>query len=147
MKVIIVDDGNKKNSKENDNKYRLNLFIEWLIYMIGYAIVLLMASSLFRSIYVKNFLYGFLAAIIIYGLNKTLKPILVSLSLPLIGISLGLFYFVINVIILFIVDLLLGGAFELDGIFSPIIIAMFISLMNLIMENLIIKPIIERCTK
>ena len=147
MKVIIVDDGNKKNSKESDNKYRLNLFIEWLIYMIGYAIVLLMASSLFRSIYVKNFLYGFLAAIIIYGLNKTLKPILVSLSLPLIGISLGLFYFVINVIILFIVDLLLGGAFELDGIFSPIIIAMFISLMNLIMENLIIKPIIERCTK
>ena len=147
MKVIVVDD-NKKNYKNNtDTKYRLNLFIEWLIYMVGYAIVLLMASGLFRSIYVKNFLYGLLAAIIIFILNKTIKPILVSLSLPLIGISLGLFYFVINVIILFIVDFILGSAFELHGFFFPIIIAMFISLMNLIMENLIIKPIIERCTK
>ena len=53
----------------------------------------------------------------------------------------------IIVIILFIVDFILGSAFELHGFFSPIIIAMFISLMNLIMENLIIKPIIERCTK
>lgn len=146
MKVIVVDD-NRKDCKNSDNKYRLNLFLEWLIYMIGYAIVLLMASSLFRSIYVKNFLYGLLAAIIIFILNKTIKPILVSLSLPLIGISLGLFYFVINVIILFIVDFILGSAFELHGFISPIIIAMFISLMNLIMENLIIKPIIERCTK
>ena len=145
MKVIIVDDNKKSNRKKsNKPEYRLNLFLDWIIYMAGYAIVLLMASSLFRSIYVENFLYGFIAAILIFVFNKTLKPILVLWSLPLIGLSLGLFYFAINVIILWLVSLILGSHFNLMGVFSPIIISIFISIMNVVIENLVIKPLIER---
>ena len=145
MKVIVVDDNKKSNRKKvNKPEYRLNLLLDWIIYMVGYAVVLLMASSLFRSIYVENFLYGLLAAILIFVFNKTLKPILVIFSLPLIGLSLGLYYFVINVIILWLVSLILGSHFELTGVFSPIIISIFISIMNVIIENLVIKPLIER---
>lgn len=145
MKVIVVDDNKKSNRKKvNKPEYRLNLFLDWIIYMAGYAIVLLMASSLFRSIYVENFLYGFIAAILIFVFNKTLKPILVIWSLPLIGLSLGLFYFAINVIILWLVSLILGSHFNLTGVFSPIIISIFISIMNVVIENLVIKPLIER---
>ncbi len=146
MKVIVVDDSKKKKSSK-EIEYRLNLFLEWLIYMFGYAIVLLITSNLFRSLYVENFIYGFLGAIIIYFLNKTIKPILVTISLPLIGMSLGLFYFVINVVILLLVNLILGKHFYLTGFFSPIIVSIFISIMNVIMENLIIKPLIERCKR
>ncbi len=145
MKVIVVDDKKKKDNKQIE--YRLNLFVEWLIYMVCYAIVLLLASNLFRSLYVENFLYGFLAAIIIYILNKTIKPILVTISLPLIGMSLGLFYFVINVFILLIANLILGKHFYMTGILSPVMVAIFISVANVLLENLIIKPIIERCKK
>lgn len=144
MKVIVVDN-NKKKGKELG--YRLNLVLEWLIYMFGYALVLLIASNLFKSLYIENFWIGFLAAIIIYILNKTLKPLLVTISLPLIGMSLGLFYFVINVLILLLADLILGKYFALSGIFSPIVISIFISLSNVIMDNLIIKPLIERCKR
>ena len=152
MKVIVVDDNNKNKSyrRKRETKeigYRLNLFIEWLIYMFGYAIVLLITSNLFRSLYVENIIYGFLAAIIIYVLNKTVKPVLVTLTLPLIGVSLGLFYFVINVLILLIVNLILGKHFYLTGFFSPFIVSIFISIMNVFMENIIIKPLIERCRK
>ena len=115
--------------------------------MVGYAIVLLITSNLFRSLYVENFLYGFLAAVIIYILNRTVKPLLVTITLPLIGLSLGLFYFVINVLILLIVNLILGKHFYLTGIFSPFIVSIFISIMNVIMENFIIKPLIERCKR
>lgn len=146
MKVIIVDDKNKK-SNGNSIEYRLNLVLEWLIYMFGYAIVLIITSNLFKSLYVENFLYGFLAAIIIFLLNKTVKPILVTLTLPLIGMSLGLFYFVINVVILLLVNLILGKHFYLTGFLSPFVVAIFISIMNVIMENLIIKPLIERCKR
>ncbi len=147
MKVIVVDDNKKKKTNGKEIEYRLNLFLEWLIFMFGYALVLLITSNLFRSLYVENFLYGFLAAIIIYILNKTVKPFLVTISLPLIGMSLGLFYFVINVVILLLVNLILGKHFYLTGFFSPIIISIFISIMNVIMENLIIKPLIERCKR
>ncbi len=146
MKVIVVNEKKQKKSS-NQIEYRLNLFLEWLIYMFGYAIVLLITSNLFRSLYVENFIYGFLAAIIIYVLNKTIKPFLVTISLPLIGMSLGLFYFVINVIILLLVDFILGKHFYLTGFFSPIIVSIFISVMNVFMENLIIKPLIERCKR
>ena len=152
MKVIIVDEQKNKNNNKNNKtgkeiEYRLNLFIEWLIYMVGYALVLLIASNIFRSLYVENFLYGFLAAVIIYVLNKTVKPILVTISLPLIGMSLGLFYFVINVIILLIVTLILGKHFYLTGFISPFVVYIFISLTNVIMEGFIIKPLIERCKR
>ncbi len=146
MKVIIVDKKNKKN-KNNGIEYHLNGFIEWLIYMFGYALILIITSNIFRSLYVENIFYGFIAAIIIYLLNKTVKPVLVTLTLPLIGMSLGLFYFVINVIILLIVNLILGKHFYLTGFFSPFIVSIFISIMNVLMENLIIKPLIERCKK
>ncbi len=152
MKVIIVDEQKNKNNNKNNKtgkeiEYRLNLFIEWLIYMVGYALVLLIASNIFRSLYVENFLYGFLAAVIIYVLNKTVKPILVTISLPLIGMSLGLFYFVINVIILLIVTLILGKHFYLTGFISPFVVSIFISITNVIMEGFIIKPLIERCKR
>ena len=147
MKVIVVDSNKKKKTNSKEIEYRLNLFLEWLIYMFGYAIVLLITSNLFRPLYVENFLYGFIAAVLIYVLNKTVKPFLVTLSLPLIGMSLGLFYFVINVVILLLVSLVLGKHFYLTGFFSPFIVSIFISVMNVIMENLIIKPLIERCKR
>ena len=152
MKVIIVDEQKNKNNNKNNKtgkeiEYRLNLFIEWLIYMVGYALVLLIASNIFRLLYVENFLYGFLAAVIIYVLNKTVKPILVTISLPLIGMSLGLFYFIINVIILLIVTLILGKHFYLTGFISPFVVSIFISITNVIMEGFIIKPLIERCKR
>lgn len=146
MRVIVMD--NKNNKKRGVNiEYRLNLFLEWLIYMFGYALVLLITSNIFKSLYVENFWYGILAAVIIYVLNKTVKPILVTLTLPLIGLSLGLFYFVINVFILLLVSLILGDHFYLTGFFSPFIVSIFISIMNVLMESLIIKPLIERCKK
>lgn len=147
MKVIVVDSNKKKKTNSKEIEYRLNLFLEWLIYMFGYAIVLLITSNLFRPLYVENFLYGFIAAVLIYILNKTVKPFLVTISLPLIGMSLGLFYFVINVVILLLVSLVLGKHFYLTGFFSPFIVTIFISVMNVIMENLIIKPLIERCKR
>ncbi len=147
MKVIVVDSNKKKKTNGKEIEYRLNLFLEWLIYMFGYAIVLLITSNLFRPLYVENFLYGFIAAVLIYVLNKTVKPFLVTLSLPLIGMSLGLFYFVINVVILLLVSLVLGKHFYLTGFFSPFIVSIFISVINVIMENLIIKPLIERCKR
>lgn len=148
MKVIIVDDKKKnKNDKGENIEYKLNSILEWLIYMFGYAIVLLITSNLFRALYVDGFWYGFLAAILIFVFNKTIKPLLITLTLPLIGLSLGLFYFVINVVILLLVSLILGSHFDLNGFFSPFIVSIFISIMNILMESLIIKPLIKGCHK
>ena len=150
MKVTILDEKDSYNNRKSNTvkrSFKLSIFGQWLINMFGYAIVLLIAANLFEGLYVKNILYALIAAIIIFIFNKTLKPVLVFMSFPLIGVTLGVFYFVINVFILYLVDLILGTGFTITGVLSPIIISMFISLFNLIVEKIIIKPIIERYGK
>ena len=133
----------------NDKKeVRLNRFIDWIIYMLGYAIVLIIVSAFFKNTINVDSSYSglwfLIASIIIYMLNKTIKPLLVWLTLPLTGLTLGLFYPFINVFILYITDFLLGNHFEINGIFMAFILAIFISIINIIMQKCVIEPLIRR---
>ena len=136
MRLVIKD----------KNAVRLNKFIEWLIYMFGYIIVFILVSLLFSSVYIdKNhfFIYSTLIVFIIYILNKTLKPILFTITIPIIGITLGLFYPFINLFILKLADWILGSHFNLENIFIAFFVAILLYVMNFIMEELI-KNIIKR---
>lgn len=157
-KKIIIDaseDAKIKKVERNihkDNYKRIinNKYIEWLIYMIGYAIVLLIVSKLFNSLYINasHFgIYALLAAIIIYILNQTVKPILKFITLPLTIISWGLLYPLSNVIILYLTSLILGKNFIIKGFIPAFIIAIFISFLNILMEGLVVKPIINKRSK
>ena len=129
-------------------KITINSFIEWLIHIVAYALILISVSILFKkTIYIDNSLFGLwglIASIIIYLLNKIVKPIIVWLTLPITGLTLGLFYPFINVFILHITDWFLGNHFEINGIFFACLVAILISIMNILMDIMIIKPILER---
>ncbi len=126
----------------------ISKILDWLVYMLGYTLVLIAVSVLFKkTVYVDNALFGlwgFIAVIIIYILNKTIKPLIVWLTLPLTGLTLGLFYPFINVFILKIVEFILDGHFAIHGIWMAFIVAIFISVMNGLMDTLIIEPLIRR---
>lgn len=136
---------NKKISKD------LNHFLDWLIHIVAYALILIVISILFRkTIYIDNSffgLWGLFASIIIYLLNKTVKPIIVWLTLPITGLTLGLFYPFINVFILHITDWILASHFEIHGIFFACFVAILISIMNIFMDIMIIEPILDRSDK
>ncbi len=128
------------------NAVRLNKFIEWLIYMFGYIVVFILVSQLFPSVHIDEdhfFLYSTLIVFIIYILNKTVKPILFTITIPIIGITLGLFYPFINLFILKLADWILGSHFNLENIFTAFFVAILLSVMNFIMEE-VIKAIIKR---
>jgi len=122
------------------NKLRINRFIDWFLYMVGYTIVLIGISSLFKSIHIdtNHFLFwAFSIVLVTYVLNKTIKPILVTLTIPITGITLGLFYPFINLFILKLVDWILQSHFELDNIYVALIAAILISITNFVMEKII----------
>jgi putative membrane protein len=131
------------------NKTRINKGIDWLLYMIGYTIVFIAVTSLFKSIYIDSnhlIIWSAIIVLIIYALNKTVKPILFRLTIPITGITLGLFYPCINVFILKLVDWMLGSHFEVKNILIALFVAILLSITNFIMEE-IIKSIIERVKK
>ncbi len=115
----------------------------FLISLILSAFILMMASSIFKGFYIESFWTAIVTALVIASLNALVKPALIYLTLPLTVGTLGLFYPVINVIILKLASVIMGNGFRIEGFLVPIIIALFISLMNLILNNLIIKPIVR----
>ena len=97
-------------------------FIDCLLHVGCYALVLIISTRLFPNHVILNLnnycLWAFLAALILFILNKTVKPVLTWLTLPITALTLGLFYPFVNVVILKLVSLVLGSNFELKGIIS-----------------------------
>ena len=145
-KIIIEEETKHKNSILN--KEIIAKTTESLLYLIGYAIILILVSFIFKkSLYINHKYFGvyaLLASFIIHILNQTIKPILVYITLPITAITYGLFYPIINVIILYLTSFILGKNFEIHGIFISFLIAIIISFLNIIVEGLIIKPIIHK---
>ncbi len=134
--------------KYSKNSSPIIHIIDWFVYMVAYSFVLALVCMVFKkTIHIDTSYYGFwflLSNIIIYILNKTIKPTLVWLTIPLTGMTLGLFYPFINVFILNIVDLILGPHFVIHGLFMSFIVAVLISIMNAIMDTIIIEPLLRR---
>lgn len=135
MKVVIKE----------KNSVRINKFLDSVLYILGYTLVLLIVDAIFNSFDVDNFWYELLAVVIIYVLNKTVRPIIFKLTILITALTFGLFYPFINFLILKIVDLILGDHFNIYGFWSGLLIAICISIMNFFVEELIVKPIIRRC--
>lgn len=124
----------------------LQEFIEWLIYVIGYTLVFIIITSNFKTVEIDSnhlIIWSFIIVLILSVLNKTLKPILVTVTMPLTGITFGLFYPFINVFLLKIVDWLLGKHFELHNIFILFFLAILLSVMNYIVD-LIVKNFLKK---
>ena len=129
------------------DKMKINKYIDWLIRMVGYALVLIAVSIVFNNtVYIDNSYFGFwglAAVVIIFILNKTVKPVVVWLTLPLTAITLGLFYLVINVLVLKITDFILMSHFDINGIIMPCIVSLVLSVMNTLMDKVITNNIIK----
>lgn len=143
----------KKEIKEETKvkKPHINKYLDWFIHILGYTLVLIAVSVIFdETVYIDNQffgLWGLLAIVIIYILNRTVKPLLVWLTLPLTALTLGLFYPITNVIVLKVTDWILGSHFKINGIFMVFIVSIIISIMNAIMDNIIIDTFLKRRKK
>lgn len=132
--------------KKNKNKV-LSTIIDWIVYSFGYALILIMMSIIFKqTLQIDNSYFGiwaFIASILIRLLNRTIKPVLVWLTIPITALTLGVFYPFINVLILKIVAFILGSHFNVNGLFTIFFVAILISILNQIMDN-VLKNILEK---
>ncbi len=118
---------------------------DWFIRIVGYTIVLMLMTLIFKNtLYIDNSFYGvwcLIASLLIYLLNKTIKPFLVWLTIPITGITLGLFYPFINLIILKIVSFILGEHFRIYGVWFALLVAICISFINVILDMTVFKTL------
>lgn len=131
------------------NKVRVNKVFEWAIHIAGNVLAFILVTSLFDSVYVDQnnpFIWSIIIVLLIAVLNKTIKPILVKLTIPITGLTFGLFYPCVNLFILKLVDWILLGHFQLTNIILALFFAILLSIVNFLVEE-IIKNIIKRVKK
>ncbi len=83
----------------------MTIILRWLIN----ALALLAITQLFAGFKVDSMYFALIAALIIGLLNAIVRPILVVLTLPINMVTLGLFTFVINAVIIWFVSTFLEG--------------------------------------
>lgn len=129
--------------KQVIKKY-LRQFASFVISLFAYAFILKIMTWIFQSFQIRNFWYCILATVIIYVLNVTIKPVLFQITLPLLGISYGLFYFVLNGFVFKLTDWILGSAFTMSNFGIVFLISILITVFYQIFQSIILKPLVRR---
>ncbi|WP_085521301.1 phage holin family protein [Tuberibacillus sp. Marseille-P3662] len=119
----------------------------WLISIIVNTILLMVIAGYMNHFHLSGVTAAIIASIILSLLNVIVKPVLILLTLPVTVFTLGLFLFIINAVTLSLTAGIMGNHFMIDGFGSAIIAAIVMSVLNLITQNLIIKPIFEKKSK
>jgi len=93
------------------------------------ALIFLFGSWIIPGVHVRSIWAALLAAIFLTLISLVVKPILFFLTLPINMITLGLFTFVINAVVLLIVSGTVSG-FRIDGFGSALLLALLMAIVR-----------------
>ena len=94
----------------------------------------MLAALLLPGIEVSSIWAAIGTAIVIAVLDNIVRPILIVVTLPVTVLSLGLFLFIINAIIIEMADGLLGRSFEVDNFGWALLFSILLTLFNYLLE-------------
>ncbi|RMH69615.1 MAG: phage holin family protein [Gemmatimonadetes bacterium] len=94
------------------------------------ALAILGTAYILPGISVSGFVAALMAAVVLGFVNALIRPILILLTLPVTVLTLGLFLFVINALLLLFVSVVMGNSFVVDGFFNAVIGSFLISFIN-----------------
>ncbi len=88
----------------------MRFLLRWLVS----ALALLLVTKLVAGFHVETFYSALIAALIVGLFNAIIRPVLIVLTLPVSIVTLGLFTFVINAVLLLLASTIVKG-FTIDG--------------------------------
>lgn len=112
----------------------MRILIVWLINTVA----LLVLPYLMTSIRISGFWTALIAALVLGLVNALIRPILVVLTLPVTLVTLGLFIFVINGLLFWLVSRMVDG-FYVSGFWSAIGGALLYSIISWALSTLLLK--------
>ena len=112
--------------------------VKFILRLAVNAAAMWVASLILTNVTLEgNFLQIALVALIFGVVNALIKPVLKLLGLPFIVVTLGLFTLVINAFLLWLVDILSGAIFQVEGILTYLWASIIISVVSWALNLLI----------
>ena len=107
----------------------MRLLLNWVLSGIAVWIV----AHVVPGVYVNGAIAALIAALVIGFINATIGLLLKILTFPLTLLTLGLFWFVINALMLELASALVPG-FQVRGFFAAFVGAIVLSLVNVLLK-------------
>jgi putative membrane protein len=113
-------------------RFVVGLLVSWGVNIVALIVI----DWLFDSVTIDRWGPLLLGAAVLGIANAVVKPIVALLTLPLIIITLGLFYFVINVAMLALAEWI-APDFSIDGFWTYVGSVIVVSLVNWVLHALL----------
>lgn len=110
----------------------MKILIKWLII----AVSILIAARIIPGVVVTGFWTALVLAVVMGLINVIIKPILILVTLPINLMTLGLFTFVINALLVMLASSIVKG-FEVGGFLNALLFGIIVSILNFILSKLL----------
>ena len=103
--------------------------MEILLSWLTYSLAILASAYLLPGVYVESFWVALILAVVLGILNAILKPILLILTLPVNILTLGLFTFVLNALLIMLAANIVNG-FKVDSFWWALLFSIILSVIS-----------------
>jgi putative membrane protein len=114
--------------------------MRFIIKVLIVALAVWVTAWLLPGITIDDFLTSLLVAFVLALLNVLVRPVLLFLSIPANILTLGLFTFVVNALIVLLAEYIIpGDRFVVDGFWWALLFSIIVSFISSLLES-IVKP-------
>lgn len=110
----------------------MSLLISWLISTLAVIIT----AYLLQGVHIDSFTTALIVALVLGIINATLKPLLILLTLPINILSLGLFTFIINALLIILTSIIIPG-FKVDNFWWALVFSLVLAVVNWVIHKII----------
>jgi len=108
----------------------ISVLVNWVVS----AMVIFSIAYILPGATVVDFTAALVVALVLGIINALLKPVLLILTLPINILTLGLFTFILNALLIILVSNIVPG-FIVDGFLAALIFGIVLSVVNTVLHN------------
>jgi putative membrane protein len=110
--------------------------LAFIVHLIVTAALLLVVAKLVRGVEVRSFGSALIGALVLGVVNALVRPVMVFLTFPITLVTLGLFLFVINALMLWLVGAIVPGI-RINGFLPALLGSLLLTVLNLVVGLLL----------
>lgn len=107
-----------------------------LINLLVSGLAVFVTAYILPGVMIDGFLTALIVAVVMGVVNMFIKPIIQIISLPITVVTLGLFSFIINVLLIMFVDFLVTG-FTIDGFLWALVFGVVLWMVQVVLNTVI----------
>jgi putative membrane protein len=111
----------------------MRLLLNWILSAVAVWVV----AQVVRGVYVSGWKSALITALVIGFINATIGLVLKVITFPLTLVTLGLFWLVINALMLELASALLSPGFQVHGFLAAFLGAIVLSLVNMLLKGIV----------